>query len=263
MKRPSRIWLAISAVAMLGGLGVFAVTKNHLFSSGLPPSVSRPTASSAAAPSADEETGSFRLEADRTPHRSQRLVAGSSAMVVRRPASLPPRALRHDATNTEAVRTAKHAVEVSVLESPATENNSDAAPNIAGIQPHTHIVQLPEAEPPHSEEVLLPPPAPRLSPPVLLTPSGSYPSDGHTVDVDRSLIAPEIRLLAVEGRVVLRILVRRDGTVGGVVINQSSGHHSLDRAASEAAASWRFQPATRDGEAIEAWAIIAVRFVLH
>jgi protein TonB len=72
-----------------------------------------------------------------------------------------------------------------------------------------------------------------------------------------------LHLLASEGRVVIRVLVRGDGTVGTVLVNQSSGNPALDRAAVEAAAFWRFQPATRDGVAIDAWAVIPVRFVLH
>jgi len=61
---------------------------------------------------------------------------------------------------------------------------------------------------------------------------------------------------------VVRVFVRADGTVGTVLLSQSSGNSALDRAALEAASSWRFQPATRDGLAIEAWAVIPVRFVL-
>lgn len=94
----------------------------------------------------------------------------------------------------------------------------------------------------------------------MLTPTGTYPSEAHIVQLDRSAIAPELRLLASEGRVVLRVLVRADGTVGSVETAQSSGNQVLDRAAVEAATSWRFQPATRDGDPIDAWAIIPVRF---
>lgn len=102
-----------------------------------------------------------------------------------------------------------------------------------------------------------------LAPPVLLDHSASYPGDAYAVAVDRSFLTPELRLLASEGRVVVRVLVHADGTVGTVLVNQSSGKPALDRAALGAAASWRFQPATRDGVAIDAWAVIPVRFVLH
>lgn len=102
-----------------------------------------------------------------------------------------------------------------------------------------------------------------VTPPVLLDHSPAYPRDAYIVAVDRSLLIPELRLFASEGRVVVRVLVRTDGTVGTVLVNQSSGNPPLDRAAVEAAASWRFQPATRDGVAIDAWAVIPVRFVLY
>jgi len=97
---------------------------------------------------------------------------------------------------------------------------------------------------------------------VLLAHPAAYPGDAYVVSLDRSLITPELRLLLPEGRVVLRVLVRPDGSVGAVEVARSSGTPALDRAAVQAAASWRFQPATRDGAAIAAWAVIPVRFVV-
>jgi protein TonB len=76
------------------------------------------------------------------------------------------------------------------------------------------------------------------------------------------MLAPQLRTTALEGRVVLAILVRTDGSVGQVKIEASSGIDLLDAAAVRAAESWRFRPATRDGVATESWAIIPVRFVL-
>ncbi|HET6947917.1 MAG TPA: TonB family protein [bacterium] len=105
-------------------------------------------------------------------------------------------------------------------------------------------------------------PGPVLAPPVLLPEASTYPQDAQTVEVDRSLLTPRIRVVAPEGRVVVRVLVRADGTAAKVEIVATSGHPDLDRAALERAAEWTFQPATRDGIPIDAWVVIAVRFIV-
>jgi len=106
-------------------------------------------------------------------------------------------------------------------------------------------------------------PAPVLTPPVLLTAPGVESFESAQVALDRSLLTPQLRVTAREGIVVLAVLVRVDGSVGQVKIEASSGVHVIDTAAVRAAATWQFRPATRDGSAIESWAIIPVRFILH
>jgi protein TonB len=66
-----------------------------------------------------------------------------------------------------------------------------------------------------------------------------------------------------QGTVLLRVLVGADGSVLGVEIEKSSGSRSLDRAAREAVAKWRFHPATRNGVALSAWASVPVTFNLN
>jgi protein TonB len=65
-----------------------------------------------------------------------------------------------------------------------------------------------------------------------------------------------------QGTVILSVLVGADGTVLSVEIEKSSGSRSLDRAAREAVAKWRFHPATRDRVAHSAWASVPVTFNL-
>jgi protein TonB len=119
--------------------------------------------------------------------------------------------------------------------------------------------RVPEAAP---EPTVTPEHVPILRPPVLLTPTAAYPGDAHVVTLDRSTLAPEIRTTAAQGRLLLRILVRPDGTVASVQLAEQSGHPALDAAAVQAASGWRFEPASRDGEPIEAWVLVAVRFVV-
>src|SRR2546426_1724971 len=104
---------------------------------------------------------------------------------------------------------------------------------------------------------------PVLTPPVLLTPVAGYPAGGYRVTLDRSVLTPQLRIKAAQGRVVLRILVQSDGSAGQVNVVESSGFRVLDEAAVNAAVKWRFAPASRDGQPIDAWAVISVRFVVH
>ena len=65
------------------------------------------------------------------------------------------------------------------------------------------------------------------------------------------------------GEVRLRVLVTVDGTAGDVKIEMSSGSTSLDQAARDVVfRKWRFVPAKRGDEAVEAWVIVPVVFEL-
>ncbi len=108
------------------------------------------------------------------------------------------------------------------------------------------------------------PRSPLLAPPILLSDgSPQYPAEGYRIVVDHSAIAPGIGIDAAEGRVGLKILVRADGSVGGVEVAQSSGRSFLDTAAVREVSQWKFAPATRDGQPIDAWALIPLLFVLR
>lgn len=107
-----------------------------------------------------------------------------------------------------------------------------------------------------------PPSPPVLIPPVLLTEPTQDGGD-QQVALERGQLTTQLRLEAREGRVVLRILVRTDGTVARAEVARSSGQIALDQAAVLAVWSWRFDPATRDGAPIEAWVLIPVRFVVR
>ena len=108
------------------------------------------------------------------------------------------------------------------------------------------------------------PRTPLLTPPVLLS-VGSlrYPAEGYRVVVEHFGSAPGVGIDASEGRVGLKILVRADGSVGGVEVTQSSGRSVLDAAAVREVSWWKFAPATRDGQPIDAWALVSLLFVLR
>lgn len=66
----------------------------------------------------------------------------------------------------------------------------------------------------------------------------------------------------IEGRVVLRVIIRKDGSVGAMRIHQSLDS-DLDRAALTAVRKWKFEPATVDGDPINVLADIEVDFHLE
>jgi protein TonB len=66
-----------------------------------------------------------------------------------------------------------------------------------------------------------------------------------------------------EGTVLLRVLVGTDGRPLEVEIERSSGHAVLDREAlRHVQRNWRFQPALRDGQAVQAVGLVPIDFRL-
>jgi TonB family protein len=65
----------------------------------------------------------------------------------------------------------------------------------------------------------------------------------------------------VEGRVVLKVIIRKDGTVGPIRVRESL-EAGLDSAAIEAVQIWTFKPATVDGEPINVLADVEIDFAI-
>lgn len=78
----------------------------------------------------------------------------------------------------------------------------------------------------------------------------------------RANYTDEARKRAIEGDVVLEIVVRRDGSVGQVRVLHSLGG-GLEQKAVEAVRQWRFSPATRYGAAVDVVVEAAVGFKLR
>lgn len=68
------------------------------------------------------------------------------------------------------------------------------------------------------------------------------------------------RRMGLEGTVVCKVLVSREGKALEMEIAQSSGHEILDRAASEAIKNWRFVPARRGETAVDEWVLVPFAF---
>ncbi|MDE2440667.1 MAG: energy transducer TonB [Betaproteobacteria bacterium] len=73
---------------------------------------------------------------------------------------------------------------------------------------------------------------------------------------------PLSRRLGEEGKVLLKVRVSADGTPASVELEKSSGFDRLDEAAKQAVARWRFVPAKRGDEPIEASVIVPIVFRL-
>ncbi|WKL58668.1 energy transducer TonB [Asticcacaulis sp. ZE23SCel15] len=89
------------------------------------------------------------------------------------------------------------------------------------------------------------------------------------VDVDQALARnpappypPKSVQMREQGVVWLRLMVRPDGGVGEVQVKTSSGSMRLDGAARQAVKTWKFTPARRNGQAVELWVNVPIRFNL-
>lgn len=71
-----------------------------------------------------------------------------------------------------------------------------------------------------------------------------------------------MRDAGIEGTALLRLRVTADGTTQEIRLLRSAGHRLLDAAAEAAARGWEIAPALRNGQPIEAWVEVPVRFRL-
>ncbi len=66
-----------------------------------------------------------------------------------------------------------------------------------------------------------------------------------------------------EGRVILEVLVTKNGTAKMVTISKSSGYTTLDNAAKDSVEKWRFIPAQKGLETVEAKVFVPIEFKLN
>ena len=84
----------------------------------------------------------------------------------------------------------------------------------------------------------------------------------------RSAPAPTYPKMAMKrgltGTVLLQVLVGIDGRPLEVTVAQSSGHRELDEAArAQVLKRWSFQPATKEGKAVQAIGMVPIEFALR
>jgi protein TonB len=71
---------------------------------------------------------------------------------------------------------------------------------------------------------------------------------------------PAMQRMAIEGKVVVRVLVGLDGRVKSAEIISSDDPAFSSATLRQALARWRFRAGTRDGVAVESWKTLTVRF---
>jgi protein TonB len=74
---------------------------------------------------------------------------------------------------------------------------------------------------------------------------------------------PVSRRLHEQGTVLMRVRVSRQGAAEEVLIEHTSGSQRLDTAAMDAVRRWRFVPAHRGNEAVEAWVLVPIEFEMR
>lgn len=121
---------------------------------------------------------------------------------------------------------------------------------------------------------IIPPPPPKTSD--IDTPGAPPPPppgvEGESL-ITRPTLVPESRVLpdypeaarkaGLEARILLEVLIRKDGTVGRAeALEGALEFPSLVKSAVEAVGQWRFEPATKDGVPIETSVSIPIEFRL-
>jgi protein TonB len=66
----------------------------------------------------------------------------------------------------------------------------------------------------------------------------------------------------IEGVVEVRFLVRRDGSVGQIIIESADPPGVFEDAVRDAVSGWRFEPGRLAGDAVAAWVLQPLRFDL-
>jgi len=124
------------------------------------------------------------------------------------------------------------------------------------------VVEVPPAVPepkPEPEPIPEPTPAPVEDE----RPDPSTVVIGATQPVVRTQIDPEypdiLRRAGIEGRVVARVLIGKDGRVEEVLILRSD-HEGFNQTTLEAVRRWTFTPAIQAGQPVRVWMTIPVRF---
>ena len=96
------------------------------------------------------------------------------------------------------------------------------------------------------------------------TPSIQLPSSNADYLNNPAPVYPALsQRMGEQGKVVIRVLIGKDGTALRGDIYQSSGFERLDQAALRAVLSWRYVPGQRAGIAQDMWFNVPVNFSLN
>jgi protein TonB len=133
---------------------------------------------------------------------------------------------------------------------------------VARIEPETARVAPPpepvRPPPPPAPVAVAPPPAPVAESAPITEPlyGADYLRNPKPVYPIMS------RRMGEQGVVLLRVFVTAAGDPREVVLKEGSGYSRLDRAAQDVVQRWKFVPARRGSQAVDAWVLVPIRFSL-
>lgn len=120
----------------------------------------------------------------------------------------------------------------------------------------TQVAEAPPIEPPAAEQPAFPKSSGGIYP---VVPAGGTPP--RVIRQTQPRYPLRARRAGSEGRVVLRAIIRRDGSVDDVQVLRDLPY-GLGEAAKEAVENWRFRPATYQGNPIDVYYTVTVNFRL-
>ena len=132
----------------------------------------------------------------------------------------------------------------------------------------TETTETTETVAPQVAETMEPPLSTTVEPEPAPPPGGVYtavpPGGTQPEEVDRVIprYPANARRAGIQGHVVVRGIVRRDGTIDNVEIIRDLPH-GLGESARQAVSRWRFSPATYRGEPIDVYYTVTVNFKLQ
>lgn len=137
---------------------------------------------------------------------------------------------------------------------------AQAAPVAPVSAPTAPTPPAPRAEAPPAPAPPSPAPAPAVTAPSKT--DVSIPAS-YSASNQKPIYPNMSKRLGEQGTVVLRVLVKADGSAGEVEVKSSSNYSRLDQAAIDAVKTWRFNPAKIDGKATDEWYQVPIPFKLQ
>jgi periplasmic protein TonB len=146
----------------------------------------------------------------------------------------------------------------------ATQHAPSKAPVREPRKPRRQEMPVAQPAEPVSESASFSQPAPEAAPAPPPPPVVSAARfDAAYLQNPRPGYPPVSRRLGEEGKVLLRVRVTAEGQPATVDLEKSSNFERLDEAARQVVARWRFVPAKRGEQAIEATVIVPIVFRLE
>ena len=93
----------------------------------------------------------------------------------------------------------------------------------------------------------------------------SYPDNVNPpelLEFQRPVYPKNLRERDVEGKVMLKVLIDKEGKAEEIQIFESSGYKMFDQIAIKSVRQWRFKPARKENQQRESWVLIPINFQL-